>query len=100
MYSSFKNSSVETIPNSETPVQRIGDFDTISQALDYAAKGRNGIRIYNLKGELQQELSYRHLQEAALDTGKKLLALGLTRGDVVAIIADTCTEFFALFYGC
>jgi fatty-acyl-CoA synthase len=80
--------------------QRTGDFDTISQALDYAAQGTNGIRIYNAKGEVQQELSYKHLQETAVRTGRKLLASGLRRGDIVAIIADTSAEFFTLFYGC
>ncbi len=80
--------------------QRTGDFDTISQALDYAAQGTNGIRIYNTKGEVQQKLSYKHLQETAVRTGRKLLASGLRRGDIVAIIADTSTEFFTLFYGC
>ncbi|MDM7852260.1 fatty acyl-AMP ligase [Pseudochrobactrum kiredjianiae] len=92
--------AIETMTPAQQPAQRIGDFDTICEALDYAAQGTNGIRIYNAKGEVQEELSYKSLRELALYTGKKLLTLGLGRGDVVAIIADTCVEFFALFYGC
>ena len=92
--------AIEKMTPAQQPVQRIGDFDTICKALDYAAQGTNGIRIYNGKGDVQEELSYKNLRKLALYTGKKLLTLGLGRGDVVAIIADTCVEFFELFYGC
>ncbi len=80
--------------------QRIADFDTIAAALDYAAQGENGICFYDSKGILQQALPYRDLHENAQNTARKLNGLGLKRGDRVAIIADTCAEFFALFYGC
>lgn len=87
-------------PESLQPQQRVGDFDTIAQALDYAAGGATGLRIYDNKGEYFQNISYAQLRIRAIETAGKLLSLGLKRGDTVAIIADTCADFFALFYGC
>lgn len=89
------------IPFSNTKhVQRVGDFDTIATALDYAADGENGICFYDSRGTLLQALSYRDLHGKAQIAARKLNGCGLKRGDRVAIIADTCAEFFALFYGC
>lgn len=89
------------IPFSSTKLaQRVGDFDNIAQALDYAAQGTTGLCFYDSKGILQQAVSYQSLREKAQCTARKLNGLGLKRGDRVAIIADTCAEFFTLFYGC
>lgn len=91
--------SSPTFQHSALP-QCIGDFETIAEALDYAAQGEDGVCFYDSKGSLQQAVSYRDLRERALSAARKLQGFGLPRGTSVAIIADTCAEFLTIFYGC
>jgi len=79
---------------------RLGDFDTLWQALDYAAKGDCGYNFFSAKGELQQVLSYRELRERARDFGQALVALGLERGDRMVLVADTDPDIAIAFMGC
>jgi fatty-acyl-CoA synthase len=79
---------------------RRGDFDTLWEALDYAAKGQCGYNFFSAKGELQQVLSYRDLRDQARDFAQALVALGLDRGDRVVIVADTDPDFAVAFMGC
>lgn len=81
-------------------VPHFNSFRTIAEALDFAARTDNGICIYNQKGELEHAFTYRSLREEALKMGHRLRSLGLSRGARVAIIAETCPEFFFIFYGC
>lgn len=77
-----------------------GDFQTISDALDYAAQGETGLCFYDVKGGVEAAISYHQLREHALETALKLQSLGLKRGARVAIIAETSIAYFSLFYGC
>ncbi|HVI91802.1 MAG TPA: fatty acyl-AMP ligase [Dongiaceae bacterium] len=79
---------------------RLGDFDTLWQALDYAAKGDCGYNFFSAKGELQRVLSYRELRERARDFGQALVALGLERGDRMIMVADTDPDLAIAFMGC
>lgn len=79
---------------------RCGDFDTLWQALDYAAKGEAGYNFFNAKGELQETLPYRDLREKARDFAQRLVALGLSQGDRIILIADTDPDFMVAFMGC
>jgi len=81
------------------PLRR-GDFDTLWEALDYAAKGDCGYNFFSAKGELQKVLSYRELRERARDFGQALVALGLDRGDRMVVVADTDPDFAVAFMGC
>lgn len=85
--------------NSNLP-QRIADFSTITEALDYAAKGETGVCFYNRQGGITQILTYRNMRKKAVATGAKLSAIGLGRNDAVAIVAETSTEYLCLFYAC
>ncbi len=77
-----------------------GEFSTLAEALDYAARGETGLNFYSSRGDLEICLPYSTLRERALDTARSLLALGLERGDRVAVVAETTPEFLAVFFGC
>lgn len=79
---------------------RPADFPTLCQALDYAAEGATGANFYSGRGELRARLSYRALRRDALILARKLLALGLSPGDRVALIAETDPHFLRFFFAC
>ncbi len=60
---------------------RRSDFDTICEALDYAARGETGFNFFTAKGDLAQVLTYRELRERARDFAQGLVRLGLAKGD-------------------
>jgi fatty-acyl-CoA synthase len=79
---------------------RVGDFETIAEGLDYAAKGRTGYCFFSTRGELAEALSYAEIRERAVDLAHRLTASGLERGSRFAIIAETIPDFAVFFYGC
>ncbi len=80
--------------------QQLGGFKTIAEGLDYAARGVTGFNFYGGRGALADVLTYADLRRRALSTARKLLSLGLKRGDRVAVVAETGSEFMAVFFGC
>jgi len=101
----FKSSDEQTIAIGPTPtknsqIQRLADFDTLTEALEFAASGTTGYNFYDAKGNLRSVLSYRELREKARISARRLLGLGLTSGERVAIVADTTPEFVELFFAC
>ena len=80
--------------------QKLAGFRTISEGLDYAARGLTGFNFYSAKGVLSHVLTYAELRRRALATARKLMSAGLKRGDRVAVIAETGPEFMAVFFGC
>ena len=80
--------------------QRVGDFSTIVEALDYAALGNTGTCFYDGQGKLYDAVSYRELRRRAIATGASLLETGVHRLDAVAVVAETSAEFLSVFYGC
>jgi fatty-acyl-CoA synthase len=80
--------------------QRLGTFQTLPEALDYAAWGDTGLNFYSVRGELTEALPYRILRVEAIALARKLVALGLTRHDKVAIIAETRPDFVRIFFAC
>ena len=80
--------------------QRPGDFDSLAQALDYAALGENGMSFYDGRGRLECVVPYRELREEALATAGRLLRLGLARGARVSLLAETIPEFIGTFFAC
>jgi fatty-acyl-CoA synthase len=79
---------------------RGADFPTLCAALDYAAQGATGANFYSGRGELKARLSYRSLRRDAVALARKLLAMGLVKGDRVALIAETDPHFLRFFYAC
>ncbi len=88
-----------TKTNNSRP-QRPADFDTLIDALDYAALGETGCNFYDAKGRLCAALGYAELRHRAQSAARRLLGLGLQRGERVALIADTDAAFIVLFFAC
>ncbi len=87
-------------PTSSGLSQRKGDFPTLADALDYAARGETGLNFFSVRGELTEALPYRALRADALELGRRLLGLGMRRGERVAIIAETDPNFVRMFCAC
>ncbi len=88
-----------------TPTQhrlpmRHADFSTLADALDYAAEGDTGFNFYNGRGELASSLTYRDLRTRAQQTAARLIGLGVSPGDRVALVADTVPGFMDCFFAC
>jgi fatty-acyl-CoA synthase len=106
MQSALKRNAETETSGSVTPTsnrslaQKLGGFATLTEGLDYAAKGVTGFNFYSPRGALQSVLPYAELRHQAISTARKLLSLGLKRGDRVAVVAETGPEFMAVFFGC
>ncbi|MEJ2201873.1 MAG: fatty acyl-AMP ligase [Desulfuromonadaceae bacterium] len=79
---------------------RMGDFSTLSEALDYAATGQTGLNFYSGRGELIATLPYAELRMQAQSLARKLAGLGLPRGARVALVAETDPFFVRFFFAC
>ncbi|MEO6360946.1 MAG: fatty acyl-AMP ligase [Sphingomicrobium sp.] len=86
-------------PTLDAQPRRIADFDTLGDALDYAAAGKRGMNFHDARGTLTRCYPYSELRQDALDTARRLITLGIKSGDRVAIIAETVPEFAACFFG-
>ena len=101
-----RNASVKTelAPPGATPTldklsRRLADFSTIGEALDYAATGRRGLNFHDARGALDRTLTYAELREDSLVNARRFMALGIKKGDRVALVAETGPEFAACFFG-
>jgi fatty-acyl-CoA synthase len=79
--------------------RRISDFPTLGDALDYAARGVRGMNFHDARGTLVRAYPYAELREDALQHAGRFIALGLEKGDRVALVAETGPEFAACFFG-
>jgi fatty-acyl-CoA synthase len=79
---------------------RPADFGTLTEALDYAAGGETGANFYSGRGERYASVGYRELREQAISLARKFLTLGLSRGDRVAMVAETQPDFLRVFFAC
>jgi len=94
----------ELTPPGATPTldelpRRVADFETLGEALDYAANGRRGLNFHDARGTLVRAYPYSELREDALEAAQRLIALGVKPGDRVALVAETGPEFAACFFG-
>lgn len=87
-------------PTRNSLALRFADFDTLTQALDYAAQGVTGCNFHDPRGELVLALPYAQLREDALDMARRLAGLGLPRQARVALVAETDPDFVRLFFAC
>jgi fatty-acyl-CoA synthase len=101
-----RSSTIEAglAPHGATPTldnhpRRVSDFATLGDALDYAAEGHRGMNFHDARGTLLRAYSYAELRRDALDCAARFVALGLNKGDRIALIAETGPEFAACFFG-
>ena len=106
MHGALKRNSDATAASLATPTsnrnlaQNLAGFASLVEGLDYAARGVTGFNFFSARGALEMALSYAELRRRAMATARKLLSLGLNRGDRVAVVAETGPEFMAVFFGC
>ena len=86
-------------PTIDTLPRRIADFETLGEALDYAAQGRRGLNFHDARGALNRAYPYSELREDALGHARRFMALGIEPGDRIAMVAETGPEFAACFFG-
>ena len=92
--------SVIATPTEHELKRRYADFSTLSEALDYAARGDTGCNFYSGTGELSAVLPYAELREDAMAIAYRLHGLSLQRGDRVALVAETHPNFQRFFFAC
>jgi fatty-acyl-CoA synthase len=85
--------------NDSLPLRR-GEFATIVEGLDYAARGETGCNFFSSRGELVQALGYREIRDRAVDLARALERSGVRRGKRLAIIAETSPDFLIFFFAC
>ena len=87
-------------PTEDTLVRRYSDFETLGEALDYAALGTRGLNFHDPRGALARAYPYSELRDDAVAMAHRLIAAGVMPADRVALIAETGSYFAALFFGC
>ncbi|MEM9751387.1 MAG: fatty acyl-AMP ligase [Pseudomonadota bacterium] len=75
------------------------DFRTLTEGLDYAARGETGYNYYSMRGDLQVRLPYARLRDEARDAAVRL-AQEFPRGSRLGIVAQTDPNFHILFFAC
>lgn len=80
--------------------RRFSDFATLGEALDYAAQGKRGLNFHDMRGNLSQAYPFSKLRSDALLMAYRLIHYGVKPGDRIALVAETGSNFAALFFGC
>ncbi len=92
-------SALVATPTNPGKPRRLSDFRVLGEALDYAASGDCGLNFHDPRGNLARAYPYDELQVDAQNAARRLIALGVKPQDRIALIAETCPEFAALFFG-
>ncbi len=87
-------------PTSDTLARRFSDFETLGEALDYAASGQRGLNFHDMRGQLARAYPFSEMRKDALDAAYRLISHGVKPQDRIALIAETGPDFAALFFGC
>jgi fatty-acyl-CoA synthase len=87
-------------PTADNLPRRFADFETLGEALDYAARGRRGLNFHDPRGELTRAYPFSELRRDAQAAAYRLIAAGVAPRDRIAIVAETGPEFAALIFGC
>ncbi|HEU4968823.1 fatty acyl-AMP ligase [Sphingomonas sp.] len=86
-------------PTDDALPRRLSDFATLTEALDYAARGARGFNFHDPRGTLARAYPYAELRHDALAHAYRLIGRGISAGDRIALIAETGPEFASLFFG-
>jgi fatty-acyl-CoA synthase len=91
---------MQATPTENNLPLRGANFSTLTEALDYAARGKTGYNFYTSKGKLSAVLPYAQLREEAQVLALRLHSLGLERGTRMALVANTHPDFQRFFFAC
>jgi len=94
----------EPTPFLPTPTHRgqpliYSEFETLTDALDYAASSDTGFNYFTGKGELKTRLTYTDLRHRAIETAKRLVKFA-DKDARIGIAATTSPEFAIMFFAC
>jgi len=95
-----RNELAPTVRANQHLPQNLGEFETLLEGLEYAARGDTGFNFYSPRGALQHVVRFKDLRDRAVETAARLKSMNLQRGDRVAIVAVTSPEFMAAFFAC
>jgi len=90
---------MQPTPTEDRLARRFADFETLGEALDYAARGARGLNFHDARGNLTRPYPFAEMREDALACAYRLIARGVKPRDRIALIAETGTEFAQLFFG-
>src|SRR3546814_1819882 len=86
-------------PTTDDLPRRFSDFETLGEALDYAATGRRGLNFHDARGNLARAYPFSELRADAIACAHRLIAHGVKPEDRVALVAETGADFAQLFFG-
>ena len=86
-------------PTNDVLPRRFSDFETLGEALDYAAQGKRGLNFHDARGNLARPYPFSELREDAIACAHRLIAHGVKPEDRVALVAETGADFAMLFFG-
>ena len=92
--------TLQPTPTEDSLPRRFADFETLGEALDYAATGVRGLNFHDPRGTLVRAYPFSELRADALAAAARLIAHGIRPKDRIALTAETGPEFAALFFGC
>jgi len=95
-----KNDLTPTIRANKNLPHNLGNFATLLEGLEYAARGETGFNFYSPRGALQNVVPFKDLRDRAVETAARLKSMNLQRGDRVAIVAVTSPDFLVAFFAC
>jgi fatty-acyl-CoA synthase len=104
-YASTLQSSPDRWDAVPTPTRNIslpfrrGGFASLSEALEYAARGETGFNFFDARGRLLATLPYRQLRFEAQAFARRLIGAGIEPGERLVLIADTFPGFCTAFFG-
>lgn len=93
-------SELASTPTLDRLERRFSDFATLGEALDYAALGQRGLNFHDMRGRLARPYPFSEMRIDALDMAYRLISHGIVKGDRIALVAETGTQFASLFFGC
>ena len=82
-------------PNDCDLPRRRSDFATFAEAIDYAAKSEKGLNFHDMRGALERVYPYSEMRADAMKAARQFSAMGIEKGDRVALVAETGAEFAA-----
>lgn len=78
---------------------RHGDFDTLCDALDYAATAKTGFNYFDGKGRLKDSLSFADLHTEAMKMARRLVPFA-EKNSRIGIAAVSTADFAIMFFAC
>jgi fatty-acyl-CoA synthase len=89
---------IKPTPTFDGLARRRADFQSLGDALDYAALGEKGMNFHDARADLVRAYPYAELAVDARARARRLVADGVMPGDRIALIAETGADFAAAFF--